>query len=135
MRLLFITLLIFFCGVAYSQERFLELTIAAQSENKALKNIEVLVSCEDGVDFILTSKKKELTFYLSAGLSYKIVVTKKGFYQSIYEVDLTTVPEALHQDGFLTHELTVELIPKTEAQPIDIHKYSYESRHGKLKIN
>lgn len=121
-------------GLVFSQDRFLELTILAQEDNKSLKNFDVLVSCEEGVDFTLTSKKKKITFYLSAGLDYKIIVTKNGFYQTIYEIDLTDVPKALYQDGFLAHELVSELIPKSESQPTSIHQYFYEVRYGKLNI-
>lgn len=134
MRLLILAFFLFTSGFVFTQEKFLELTLISKEENKSLKNFDVLVSCEDGVDFILTAKKKKITFYLSAGLDYKIVVTKKGYYQTNYEIDLTTVPKAVHQDDFLTHTLTVHFIPTTKVQPTDVFKYGYESRYGKLKI-
>lgn len=133
MRIIFITFLIFFNGLVLSQEKFLELTVFTKDDDKLLKNFDVFVTCEEGVDFTLTSKKKKLTFYLSAGLDYKIIVTKKGFYQTIYEIDLTDVPSALYQDNFLAHDLTAELVPKSKPQPTIIHQLFYETRYGKLK--
>lgn len=133
MRILFIIFFISFSGITLSQEKFLELTVLAKDGEKSLKNFDIYVSCEDDVNFVLISKKKQITFYLSAGLAYKVIVTKKGFYQSIYEIDLTSVHEAISQDGFLAHELICELVPLSVSQPTTINRYFYESRHGKLK--
>ena len=74
-----------------------------------------------------------MIFYLSAGLDYKLVVTKNGYYQSNYQIDLTDVPKALYQDNFLSHQLDVELVPKSKQQPTIIHTHFYETRYGKLK--
>jgi len=120
--------------VVFTQNQFLELTISSESNKKQLRNFDVLVNCEEGVDFKLTAKKKKITFYLSAGLVYKLIITKKGFYQNSYEFDLTDVPEALYQDNFLSHEVHSALTPLTATQPTEIYHYYYDARHGKIKV-
>jgi len=133
MKQLIIAFLLSTNSIVFAQEKFLALTVIPKSEGKSLKNFTVLVSGEEGVDFEITSRKKKIIFYLSAGLDYKLVVTKNGYYQSNYQIDLTDVPKALYQDDFLSHQLAVELVPKSKQQPTIIHKYFYETRHGKLK--
>lgn len=133
MKQLIITFLLSTSSIVLAQEKFLALTVLPKSEGKSLKNFTVLVSCEEGVDFTLTSRKKKMIFYLSAGLDYKLVVTKNGYYQSNYQIDLTDVPKALYQDNFLSHLLDVELVRKSKQQPTIIHTYFYETRYGKLK--
>lgn len=133
MKQLIMAFLLSTSSIVLAQEKFLALTVIPKSEGKSLKNFTVLVSCEEGVDFTLTSRKKKMIFYLSAGLDYKLVVTKNGYYQSNYQIDLTDVPKALYQDDFLSHQLDVELVPKSKQQPTIIHTYFYETRYGKLK--
>lgn len=133
MKQLIIAFLLSTSSIVLAQEKFLALTVLPKSEGKSLKNFTVLVSCEEGVDFTLTSRKKKMIFYLSAGLNYKLVVTKNGYYQSNYQIDLTDVPKALYQDNFLSHLLDVELVRKSKQQPTIIHTYFYETRYGKLK--
>lgn len=133
MKQLIIAFLLSTSSIVLAQEKFLALTVLPKSEGKSLKNFTVLVSCEEGVDFTLTSRKKKMIFYLSAGLDYKLVVTKNGYYQSNYQIDLTDVPKALYQDNFLSHLLDVELVRKSKQQPTIIHTYFYETRYGKLK--
>lgn len=133
MKQLIIAFLLSTSSIVLAQEKFLALTVLPKSEGQSLKNFTVLVSCEEGVDFTLTSRKKKMIFYLSAGLDYKLVVTKNGYYQSNYQIDLTVVPKALYQDNFLSHLLDVELVPKSKQQPTIIHTYFYETRYGKLK--
>lgn len=133
MRLLIISCTLIIHSFLWGQERFLELTVRAEEAGKKLKNFEVLVNCEEGIDFNLKAKKKKMTFYLSAGLKYKIIVTKKGYYQNIYELDLTDVPSSQFQDNFVSHELITDLIQKSAPQPTEIYKLIYESRYGVLK--
>lgn len=133
MKQLIIAFLLSTSSIVLAQDKFLALTVLPKSEGKSLKNFTVLVSCEEGVDFTLTSRKKKMIFYLSAGLDYKLVVTKNGYYQSNYQIDLTDVPKALYQDNFLSHLLDVELVRKSKQQPTIIHTYFYETRYGKLK--
>jgi hypothetical protein len=133
MRLLIISCALIIHSFLWGQERFLELTVRAEENSKKLKYFEVLVNCEEGIDFKLRAKKKKITFYLAAGLNYKIIVTKKGYYQNIYELDLTDVPSSQFQDNFVSYELITALIQKSAPQPTEIYQLIYESRYGVLK--
>lgn len=119
--------------LASSQEKFLELSLKTQHNNRALKPFLVSVSCEEDISFQLISKKKKLSFYLSPGYKYKLIISKDGYFQSNYVIDLTSVPKALYQDNFLQYQITDQLVERSAKQPACVHQFTYDERTGKLK--
>lgn len=133
MRWILFFLLVSSTTLVSSQEKFLELNVSTKHNNRSLKQFMVTVSCEEGVSFQLVSKQKKLSFYLAPGVIYKIIISKDGYFQSNYVLDLTSVPKALYQDNFLQYQITDQLVERSAKQPACVHQLTYDERTGKLK--
>lgn len=133
MRWILFFLFVISTYLASSQEKFLKLSIKTQHNNSTLKPFLISVSCEEDISFQLVSKKKKLSFYLAPGFKYKLIISKDGYFQSNYVIDLTSVPKALYQDNFVEYRLTDKLVERSAIQPTKVHQLTYDDRTGKLK--
>jgi hypothetical protein len=131
MKWLCSVLLFFTVQVVSGQDKFLELTIEPQTqERETLKKFSVMVVTTEGAIFEIETKRKKATFFLPAGEFYKLKIIKEGFFKSHIEIDLKEAPTTRKKSESLTLELM--LISSEETQPTTIRKYKYEPRYAKI---
>lgn len=117
----------------HAQEKFLELTIAPISNGKALKGFEVVLEPGSDATITVTFKRKKHTLLLSSNKLHTIWVGKKGFYYYPLEIDLRSIPESMQQNGFVQHDLILELTATSEKQPPHQKVLVFESRYARMR--
>ncbi|MEX1191326.1 MAG: hypothetical protein WEA99_05080 [Brumimicrobium sp.] len=133
MRWFFIGLIFFTLTTAQSQEKFLEVTIEPKNQKgESLKRFKTIIMTTEDIAFEIKSNRKKSTFYLPSGEFYKLKVVKAGYYKSHLEIDLTEVPESIENERSETLELQLKLNSSSEKQSVNLRKYKFEPRYGKV---